>query len=96
MVGVFDPAHRAGAARTAAALRGAGLRVELFAGAGKLKAQFKHADALGVPWVALVGPGEAKRGTLTLKDLRSGAQEELAVEAAVERIRAGTTPAPTP
>ncbi len=96
MVGVFDPAHRAVAARTAAALRGAGLRVELFVGAGKLKAQFKHGDALGVPWVALVGPGEAKRGTLTLKDLRSGTQEEVAVEAAVERIRAGTTPASTP
>jgi histidyl-tRNA synthetase len=96
MVGVFDAAHRAVAARTAAELRGAGLRVELFAGAGKLKGQFKHADSLGVPWVVLVGPGEAKRGTLTLKDLRTGEQQECDVAAAIARVRGGTVAASSP
>lgn len=93
MVGVFDAAHRAPAARAAHDLREAGLRVELYAGAPKLKHQFKHADAIGVSWVVLVGPGEARRGTVTLKDLRSGEQIECSLAVAVERIRGGGTTA---
>ncbi|MCB9698760.1 MAG: histidine--tRNA ligase [Alphaproteobacteria bacterium] len=93
MVGVFDAEHRAVAARTAAELRAQGIRVDLYAGPPKLKHQFKHADAIGVPYVILVGPGEAKRGTLTLKDLRRGEQIECTVAEAVARIRGGGTPA---
>lgn len=87
LVTVYDAAHRGVAASTAAALRAAGIRTDVYAGAPKLKAQYKHADELGVRFVATVGPGEVTRRTLSIKELASGEQRELSVEDAVNWIR---------
>lgn len=86
LVAVFDAAHRVHAARTARAFREAGVRTDLYAGAPKLKAAFKHADVVKAPFVALVGPGEAEKGTVTLKELASGTQQELPLAEAVDRV----------
>ncbi|MEQ1505688.1 MAG: histidine--tRNA ligase [Myxococcota bacterium] len=89
LVTVFDAENRHGAAVVAAALRAGGLRVDLYAGVAKLKAQLKYADALGATWVAIVGPGEVKRGVVALKNLRTGDQLEIPLAGAVDRIRTG-------
>jgi len=68
LVTVFDDASAGAAAQAAAALREGGVRAELYVGDGRLKAQFKHAARRGYPWVAIVGPDEAKAGTVTLKN----------------------------
>ncbi|HVC20796.1 MAG TPA: histidine--tRNA ligase [Vicinamibacterales bacterium] len=55
--------------------RQAGLRVEVYPEADKLGKQLKYASSRQVPFVAVVGDDERAQGTVSLKDLRSGAQQ---------------------
>ncbi len=86
-VTIVNDAHVKHAARTAAAFRAAGLRVELVLEASKLGKQFKHADAIGSRYVATVGPKEVAAGGVALKNLTSGEQDTLPLDAAIARIR---------
>ncbi len=65
-----------------------GLRVRTNLGGGKLKAQFKKADASGARWAVVVGGDEIARGTVTIKPLRAddGEQLELTVAALIEHV----------
>lgn len=89
LVAVWDDALRGRAVEIAGALRAAGVRTDLFLGEGKLKQQFKYANAKGYPWVVLAGPSEVEDGVVALKDMVGGGQERLAVEQIKERIRSG-------
>lgn len=99
LVAVWDDENRTVAAQVAGALRARGIRTELFLGDGKLKQQLKYANAKGYPFLLVMGPAEARRGVVALKDLHSGDQEELPLEEAADRIldrawaSAGTNPA---
>ena len=61
-------------------LRQAGLRVELYPDApnqdGKKVGdrQFKYASARGIPFVAVIGADELANGTVTVKNMKTGAQ----------------------
>jgi len=48
-----------------------GLSVEVYPESKRLEAQFRHAQAGGIPFALLYGPREAKIGKVVLKDLRS-------------------------
>ena len=61
------------------ALRRAGLRAET-AYAGNLRRRMERANRQGARFAAIIGPDEAARGTVQLKDLASGEQSELAQE----------------
>jgi histidyl-tRNA synthetase len=93
LVTVFDAEHRGAAAQVAGALRARGIRTDLYPGTAKLKGQLKHADELGVQFVAVVGPGEVTRETIALKDLQAREQRELSVADAagwiLERLQGG-------
>jgi histidyl-tRNA synthetase len=93
LVAVYDPEHRAHAAAAARAFREAGVRTDLYAGGGKLKAQFKHADAVGVRYVVVVGPGEVGSGTVALKALATGEQLQIPLAEAIRRVAATPSPA---
>ena len=41
-----------------------------------LTKQIKYADRKGIPYVLILGPEELKNGTITLKSLKTGEQEE--------------------
>ena len=69
------------------ALRSGGVRTQLYMEPKKAKAKFAYADKLGVPFAVIVGEEEKQRGTVSLKDLRSGAQETVTAAEAAERIR---------
>jgi histidyl-tRNA synthetase len=58
-------------------LRARGLRVESVLEPGKLAAQLRRADRLGIRWVVLAGDEERKAGVVSLKDLETGSQERL-------------------
>jgi histidyl-tRNA synthetase len=75
LVTVFDEAHEAHAVRAAAAVRAAGIDCELYPSTAKLGKQFKHAERQGARWVVVVGPDEAARGEVRVKDMASGEQE---------------------
>jgi prolyl-tRNA synthetase len=43
-------------------------------------------DLIGLPWQLVVGPRGAKAGTVEVKDRRSGAKEELSLDAALAKL----------
>ncbi|MBK9108544.1 MAG: histidine--tRNA ligase [Saprospiraceae bacterium] len=55
-------------------MRAAGLPVEVYPEAQKLKKQFQHAEKLGVPYVIIIGEEELKTQTLNIKDQSNGEQ----------------------
>ena len=69
-------------------LRQAGVRTQLYTEQKKFKQKMSYADKLGVPYIALLGEDEIAQGKVSLKDMRSGEQELLDVEGAVEKVLA--------
>lgn len=59
--------------RTVEALRAAGVAVQLHAGGGSMKSQFKRADASGARHALVFGPDEVARGEVSVKPLRDAA-----------------------
>ena len=70
------------------AMRNQGLSTELYPDASKLKKQFKYANDRGVRWVVILGEAELEAGTITLKDMREGAQHEVSLTEGVELVKA--------
>ena len=64
----------------AASLRKAGVAAEVYPDNTKLKKQFEYADRKGIPYLAIVGDQEVSDGTVTLKDLATGEQCQIASE----------------
>ena len=56
-------------------------------GALRMKKQMKAADKLGAAAVVLVGADEAAAGKVTIKNMRTGEQDVVAVGKAVEAVR---------
>lgn len=68
-------------------LREQGISAELYPDAAKMKKQMGYADSEGIPYVALIGESELESGTVNLKDMVSGTQEQLTPEALVARLK---------
>jgi histidyl-tRNA synthetase len=68
-------------------LRDAGVRVLLHCGGGSFKAQMKKADASGAVYAVIVGDDEAAANAVTLKPLRGGEQERVAMTALQSTIK---------
>lgn len=64
-----------------------GVSAELYPDAAKMKKQMGYADSEGIPYVALIGESELESGTVNLKDMVSGTQEQLTPEALVARLK---------
>jgi len=60
------------------ALRDAGVPAEIYPEAGKMKKQMEYANRRGVPYVAIVGSQELEAQVVTLKEMRSGEQRQVA------------------
>ena len=82
LVALLDDADFDDALSLSQALRASGLRVETQMEARKIAKQFQYADRAGIRFVALRGEGERADGTVTVKDLRNGEQETMAMDAA--------------
>jgi len=59
-------------------LRAHGIKVQMNAGGGGMKAQFKRAASSGARYALIFGADELARGELALKDLSSGEQRAIA------------------
>ncbi len=88
LVLTFDQASVQASLELAAALRTDGLRVEWYPRPDKLAKQLKYADRMQLPLAAILGPDELAAGLVTIKDLRSGNQEQVQREQVVERVHA--------
>jgi histidyl-tRNA synthetase len=87
LVTVFDEARQLDSLRLATKLRGAGLKVVVYPEAAKLGKQFKYADRIGARVTLVVGPDEAEKGQVAVKNLSSGEQTMVPQEAVVGTIR---------
>ena len=62
------------------ALRNAGVAVEIYPDAAKLKKQFDYADRKGIPFLSITGASEMEQGVVNIKNLASGEQKSFARE----------------
>ena len=69
------------------ALREKGLKVEPFVDDKKPKAKIKYADKLGIPYVVVIGEDERISKKYSLKNMKTGEQESLAVDDLAEKIK---------
>ena len=69
-----------------AKLRAKGVSAEIYPDSVKMKKQMSYANALNIPYVAIVGSDELASGKVTLKDMVTGTQEQLDVDTLIERI----------
>ena len=67
-------------------LRSADINTEVFLEDKKLKAKFKYADKLHIPYVAVIGEDEMNTNTVTLKDMTSGEQKTMSVEEIIYKM----------
>ncbi len=70
----LDATMMAGYMNMAAELRASGIAAEVYLGSAGMKAQMKYADRRAAPIVVLEGSNERDAGTVTLKDLKLGAE----------------------
>jgi histidyl-tRNA synthetase len=87
LVTVFDESLWLNSYALAADLREAGLNAIVFPEPIKLPKQFKYADKMKMRVVVTVGPDEAEKGQVAVKNLLNGEQVIVAREAAAEAIR---------
>jgi histidyl-tRNA synthetase len=80
LVGLMSDSHLPQALSLARQLREAGIATEVQLEAKKLAKQFQYADRAGIHFMVLQGDDEAARGTVTVKDLRTQTQVEVARE----------------
>jgi histidyl-tRNA synthetase len=84
----FDlPTHRY-AFKCLGKVRAAGIAAEIYPEPVKLKKQLKYANDRDIPYVVLVGETEMQQGTLALKDMASGEQISLSVDALIQKLSA--------
>jgi len=76
LVTIFSPDLETNSITLAQALRGEGINTELYLDSGaKLEKQFKYADRKNISWATIIGPDEAKKGKVILKNLESRSQK---------------------
>lgn len=74
--------------QVAAQLRENSIAVEIYFGADiKLKKKFSYADKMKIPYVAVIGEEEMKKGMITLKEMATGKQELVRIEELANKLK---------
>ncbi len=83
----FGAAEAAFSMKMLKELRNAGIAAEIYPDSAKMKKQMGYADALAIPFVAIVGETEMAQNKMMLKNMTSGEQSLVSVEEAIEIIK---------
>ncbi len=75
------------AINTANTLRANNINTEIYFDNKKIKAKFKYADKLKIPYVIVIGEDEINNGVLTLKNMETGEQDSVSLEQVVEKVK---------
>lgn len=86
LVTVFDESLVKNALATASFLRRNKIRTEVYPEIDKLNKQFKLANQKKIPYVVVIGEAEAQANKVQLKNMETGEQELLTIEAVVEKV----------
>lgn len=84
----FDESSHIYAYGCAQDLRKTGIAADVYPEPGKMKKQFKYADARGIPYVGIVGETEVKENKVMFKDLSSGEQKALSTAEIIDVLKA--------
>jgi histidyl-tRNA synthetase len=87
LVTVFDEKLLLQSIALAGELRKAGLNVMVYPEPAKLPKQFRFADKMKMKVALVLGPDEAEKGLVVVKNLSNGEQVQVAREAVVESIK---------
>ena len=71
----------------ASELRKSDIKTEIYLNNKKLKAKFKYADRLQIPYVAVIGDDEIANEKIALKDMQTGVQENLTIQEVIEKLK---------
>ncbi len=74
----FGEAKSAASMKLVKELRAAGIAAEVYPDSSKMKKQIGYANALGVPFFAIIGESELAAGTVTVKNMLTGEQQTVA------------------
>ena len=85
VVSMTDDISRA--LEVATKIREEGINTDVYLENKKIKAKFKYADKLKIPHVAVIGEEEEKNGTVSLKNMETGEQEEMSIEKMIELLK---------
>lgn len=83
----FGPTEATYCLKLAAQTRRAGIRTEVYPDSVKMKKQMSYANALGTPYVALVGENEMQNATISLKNMVTGEQKSLVIDELIAEIK---------
>lgn len=88
LVTIFSPELLSSSLSIAEKLRKNQINTEIWLDPdAKLEKQLKYADQKGIPYALIIGPEEAEKGLVTLKNLSTKAQETLKIEAAIDKMK---------
>ena len=70
-----------------AQIRTAGLSAELYPSSDKMKKQMGYANNHNIPYVAIIGESEMQERTIAVKNMSSGEQKSMSIEALIELLK---------
>lgn len=83
----FGAAEAAAAMKMLKAMREAGIAAEIYPDEAKMKKQMGRADALGIPYVAIIGEDEMNTSAVTVKNMATGEQQRLTLPEAINMLK---------
>jgi len=69
-------------------IRRAGINAEMFPEADKMKKQMNYADKKNIPFVVIIGQDEIEKDVLSVKDMKTGVQEEMRLTDFIMKVKA--------
>ncbi|OGM11507.1 histidine--tRNA ligase [Candidatus Woesebacteria bacterium RBG_16_34_12] len=88
LVTVFSPKFLDASINVVNLLRRSSIACELYPDSEtKIDKQLKYADKKGIPWVVIIGPEEAVKNMIVLKDMKNKKQETISSQALLTRIK---------
>lgn len=82
----FGTAEAAASLALIKKLRGEGIAAELYPDQAKMKKQIGYANAMGVPFFAIIGESELADGTVTVKNMADGSQQTIPADKVARTI----------
>ncbi len=83
----FGPAEALRSMKVMRRLRAEGISAEIYPDNAKMKKQMGRADALGIPYVAIIGETELAEGRITLKNMATGEQQSLTPDELINTLK---------
>ena len=83
----FGPQEAQASLKMIKLLRTAGISAEIYPESAKMKKQMSYANDCAIPYVAMIGENELQTGTASLKDMTTGEQLTMDVNALIEKLK---------